>query len=165
MSAPRKPLHKGMLAGGIAVGLGVGLVASGFGAGVLAYTLVKKAERESRAGWILVPVIVAKRDVAPVEALKLDDLAQRSIPEQLVTSSLVRPDSSAYVIGQSLTVPVQEGEPLRWAFFPVATEDLKPEETLLSKECERALDLQPDRPKPDQTAGKIRERIVGGGSP
>ncbi|WNG34749.1 hypothetical protein F0U61_14650 [Archangium violaceum] len=164
MSVPRKPLHKGMLVGGIVVGLGVGLVAFGLGAGVLAYTLVKKAEKEARAGWALVPVIVPQRDFAPGEVLTLDELAQRSAPEQLVTSSMVRPDSAAYVVGQALTVPVQAGEPLRWAFFAAATEKLEPSERLLSDECQRALDLQPNRPRPDQTAGKIRERLVGGGS-
>jgi Flp pilus assembly protein CpaB len=165
MSAPRKPLHKGLLAGGIFVGLGVGLVAGGFGAGVLAFTLVKKAEQEARAGWTLVPVVVANRDVTPGEVLKFNELAQRSIPEQLATSSLVRPDSSAYVVGQTLTVPVQQGEPLRWAFFAAATEDLEPEETRLAEECQRAFDRVPNRPMPDQTAAKIRERIVGGGAP
>jgi len=165
MSAPRKPLHKGLLAGGLVVGLGVGVVAGGFGAGFVSFTLVKKAERESRAGWILTPVVVAPRDAAPGEALKLKELAQRDVPEQLVTSSMVRPDSTAYVASQPLAVPVQAGEPLRWAFFAAAAEELKPEEKLLFDECQRALDLRPDRPTPDQTSGKIRERIVGGGAP
>lgn len=164
MSAPRKPLHKGLLAGGVVVGLGVGLVASGFVAGFLAYIFVKKTEREVRAGWTLTPVIVAQRDIAPGEVLTLDDVAQRSVPEQFVTSSLVRPDSSVYVINQSLTVPVQAGEPLRWAFFATATEEFKPEETPLTEACQRAFELLPDRPMPDQTVGKIRERIIGGGS-
>ena len=162
MSAPRKPLHKGLLAGGIVVGL-VG--AGGFGAGFVSFTLVKKAERESRAGWILTPVAVAQRDVAPGEALKLGEMVERDVPEQLITSSMVRPDSKAYVAGQSLAVPVQAGEPLRWAFFAAAAEELKPEEKRLFEECQRALELRPDRPTPDQTAGKIRERIVGGGAP
>lgn len=43
MNAPRKPLHKGMLVGGIVVGLVLGLVVGGFGAGVLGYVLVRKA--------------------------------------------------------------------------------------------------------------------------
>lgn len=97
--------------------------------------------------------------------LTLDDLAQRSAPERFITSSMVRPDSAAYMVGQALTVPVQAGEPLRWAFFAAATEKLEPSERRLSEECQRALDLQPNRPRPDRTAGKIRERLVAGGSP
>ncbi|QRK04202.1 hypothetical protein JQX13_28465 [Archangium violaceum] len=165
MSTPREPLHKGMLVGGIVVGLVLGLVVGGFGAAILGYTLVRKAEREARLRWALVPVIVPQRDFAPGEVLKLDDLAQRSAPEQLVTSSMVRSDSAANLVGQALTVPVQAGEPLRWAFLAAATEKLEPSERRLSEECQRALDLQPDRPRPDRTAGKIRERLVGGGSP
>ncbi|WP_375771763.1 SAF domain-containing protein [Archangium gephyra] len=165
MSAPRKPLHKGLLAGGLVVGLGIGLVAGMAGAWVLSFSLIEKAKQEVRAGWTFVPVVVANRDVAPGEVLKLNELAQRSIPEQLATSSLVRPDSSAYVVGQALTVPVQQGEPLRWAFFATATEELKPEETRLAEECQRAFDRVPNRPMPDQSAAKIRERILGGGAP
>lgn len=165
MSAPRKPLHKGLLAGGIVVGLGVGMVAGGFGAGFLSFTLVKKAEREARAGWILVPVVVANRDVAPGEALKLEEMVERDVPEQLITSSMVGPDKKVYVAAQSLAVPVQAGEPLRWAFFAAAAEELEPEEKQLFEECQRALELQPARPAPDQTAREIRERIVGGGAP
>lgn len=165
MSAPREPPHKGMLAGGIVVGLGVGLVVGGFGAGFVSFTLVKKAEKEARAGWMLAPVVVAQEDFAPGQVLKVDDVAQRSVPEQLVTPSLVRPDSAAYVIGQTLTVPVQAGEPLRWAFFATATEKLEPGETRLSEECQRALDLQPNRPRPDRTSEEIRERLVAGGAP
>lgn len=165
MSTPRKPLHKGMLAGGIVVGLGVGLVVGGFGAGFAAFTLVKKAEKEARAGWVLVPVVVAARDLEPGEPVAVTDMQQRSVPEQLVTSSVVRPESATFLVDQKLSVPVQQGEPLRWTYFATAAEKIKPEEVRLSEECQRALDQQPGRPELDRTVTQIRERLVAEGAP
>ncbi|WP_375770694.1 SAF domain-containing protein [Archangium gephyra] len=174
MSAPRKPLHKGLLAFGIMVGLAVGGVVTTVGAALISDSLIRKARQETQDSWKLVPVVIAKRDFEPDEAVSLDDVAQRDVPEQLATSSMVRPDSATYVVGQRLTVPVRNGEPLRWAFFEGAKMEERKREELqlstfqelqLSNACERALDLKPDRSKADRTVGRIRERLVAGGSP
>ena len=71
----------------------------------------------ARKGWQLVPVVIAKRDLAPGTVLVMEAIDQRSVPEQFVTSSVVRPDWASYVVNQPLLLPVAKGEPLLWAQF------------------------------------------------
>jgi pilus assembly protein CpaB len=47
----------------------------------------------------------------------MEMMSQRSIPEQFVTSSVVKPDSSSYVVGQKVMVAVAAGDPLLWSQF------------------------------------------------
>jgi len=58
----------------------------------------------------------------------MDQLAQRMVPQQFVTSSVVRPESVSHVLGQKLMVPVQAGDPLLWSQFETtrAAERLSP---------------------------------------
>ncbi len=84
-----------------------------------------KAEAEQKAakagkGWNVVPVLVAAQDVAENTVITLDMLAQRAVPEQFVTSSVVKPDSAAYIVNQKLLVPVKAGDPLLWSQFEVS---------------------------------------------
>jgi pilus assembly protein CpaB len=44
-------------------------------------------------------------------------VSHRPIPEQFVTSSVVKPDSASYIIGQKVLVPLQSGDPLLWSQF------------------------------------------------
>jgi pilus assembly protein CpaB len=70
-----------------------------------------------RRGWNLVPVVVAAQDVPEGTVITFDMISQRSVPEQFVTSSVVKPDSANYVVNQKVLVPLQQGDPLLWSQF------------------------------------------------
>ncbi len=86
-------------------------------AGVVAYSAIKKKEADVRRGWNLVPVVVAAQDVPEGTVITFDMISQRSVPEQFVTSSVVKPDSATYVVNQKVLVPLQAGDPLLWSQF------------------------------------------------
>jgi pilus assembly protein CpaB len=86
-------------------------------AGVVSYSAIKKGEADVRRGWNLVPVVVAAADIPEGTPLSFDLVSQRAIPEQFVTSSVVKPDSASYIINQKVLVPVQAGDPLLWSQF------------------------------------------------
>ncbi len=119
-------------------------------AGAFAYTSLKYREREVKAGWNLLPVIVANQDLAEGTVVTYEMLSQRPIPEQFVTTSVVKPDAASYVVGQKVLVPVQTGDPLLWSQFETskASERLS---TVIQKQM-RALTL-------DATGSKMN---VGG---
>jgi pilus assembly protein CpaB len=94
------------------VALGLGLIA-----GVIAYSAVKKRELEVRKGWNLVPVVVAATDISEGAVVSMEMISQRAIPEQFVTSSVVKPDSASYIVNQKVLVPVQAGDALLWSQF------------------------------------------------
>jgi pilus assembly protein CpaB len=86
-------------------------------AGVVAYSAIKKKEADVRRGWNLVPVVVAAQDIPEGTVVTFDMISQRSVPEQFVTSSVVKPDSASYVVNQKVLVPLQGGDPLLWSQF------------------------------------------------
>jgi len=86
-------------------------------AGAVAYLSIKKKEREVKAGWNLVPVVVAADSVNEGTVVTYDMISQRPIPEQFVTSSVIKPDSANYIVGQKVLVPLQAGDPLLWSQF------------------------------------------------
>ncbi len=86
-------------------------------AGAVAFSAVKRKEKEVRAGWNLVPVVVAGQDISEGTVITYEMVSQRAIPEQFVTSSVVKPDSANYVVGQRVLVPLQAGDPLLWSQF------------------------------------------------
>jgi pilus assembly protein CpaB len=86
-------------------------------AGVVAYSAIKKKEADVRRGWNLVPVVVASQDIPEGTVVTFDMISQRSVPEQFVTSSVVKPDSASYVVNQKVLVPLQGGDPLLWSQF------------------------------------------------
>ncbi|MER2566440.1 MAG: Flp pilus assembly protein CpaB [Myxococcaceae bacterium] len=94
------------------VALALGLIA-----GVIAFSAVKKKEMDVRRGWNLVPVVVASTDLSEGSVVTMEMVSQRSIPEQFVTSSIVKPDSASYIVNQKVLVPVQAGDPLLWSQF------------------------------------------------
>src|SRR4051812_46927445 len=86
-------------------------------AGAVAYLSIKKKEREVKAGWNLVPVVVAADSVSEGTVVTYDMISQRPIPEQFVTSSVIKPDSANYIVGQKVLVPLQAGDALLWSQF------------------------------------------------
>jgi len=104
-------------------------LALGLLAGIIAWSAIKKKEADVRRGWNLVPVVVASQDVPEGTVITFEMINQRSVPEQFVTSSVVKPDSATYVVGQKVLVALQAGDPLLWSQF----ETTKAAERLSSK--------------------------------
>lgn len=92
-------------------------LALGLFAGVVAYSAIKKQERDVRRGWNLVPVVVAAQDIPEGAQVTYEMISQRNVPEQFVTSSVIKPDSATYVLNQQVLVPLQAGDPLLWTQF------------------------------------------------
>lgn len=105
----------------LVIALGLGLLA-----GVVAYSAIKKKEADVRRGWNLVPVVVASMDIPEGTVVTFDMISQRSVPDQFVTSSVVKPDSASYIVNQKVLVALQAGDPLLWSQFETtrATEKL-----------------------------------------
>jgi pilus assembly protein CpaB len=61
--------------------------------------------------------VVTAVDISEGTVVTIDMISQRSIPEQFVTSSIVKPDSAPYIVGQKVLVPLQAGDPLLWSQF------------------------------------------------
>jgi pilus assembly protein CpaB len=95
-------------------------------AGIVSYSAIKRKETEVKAGWGLVPVIVAAQEISQGTTITYEMVAQRPIPEMFVTSSVIKPDSSSYIVGQKVLVDIQQGDPLLWSQFETtkATERL-----------------------------------------
>jgi pilus assembly protein CpaB len=103
-----------MLKGKIPLVVAVVLALLGFGVSISA---IKKKEGDVRKGWNLVPVVVAAVDISEGTVVTMDMISQRSIPEQFVTSSVVKPDSASYIMNQKVLVALQAGDPLLWSQF------------------------------------------------
>jgi pilus assembly protein CpaB len=124
----------------------------GIFAGVIAYSAVRKKESDVRRGWNLVPVVVAAVDIGEGTVVTFDMISQRSVPEQFVTSSVVKPDSASYVVNQKVLVPVQAGDPLLWSQF----ETTKAAERLSTKVQKKARAITIDASKSASVGGWIR---------
>ncbi|WP_371877665.1 SAF domain-containing protein [Pyxidicoccus parkwayensis] len=81
------------------------------------YVWIKKKEADVRRGWNLVPVVVAAQDLAEDTVITFESISQRSVPEQFVTSSVVRPDSANYIVNQRILVAAQAGDLMLWSQF------------------------------------------------
>lgn len=81
------------------------------------YSWVQKQAREAKKGWNLVPVVIAAQDIPENTIVSFEHLSQRSVPEQFVTSSVVKPDSASYIVNQRILVPAQAGDMMLWSQF------------------------------------------------
>ncbi len=121
-------------------------------AGVVAYSAIKKKEADVRRGWNLVPVVVAASDIPEGTVVTFDMISQRSVPEQFVTSSVVKPDSASYVVNQKVLVPLQQGDPLLWSQF----ETTKAAERLSTKVQKKGRAITIDANKIASVGGWVR---------
>lgn len=96
-------------------GVALGFVAGAVIAALAGYAITQKTKADVRRGWNLVPVVVVAQDIRPGTALTVDLIAQRSIPEQFMTSSYVTPASVQDVDGAKTTVELRAGDLLRWS--------------------------------------------------
>ena len=102
--------------------VGVGVAAAAAVAFFVAqpWTRVELPQRASASDFKMVPVVMAATDLEEGTIITFEMLVQRSMPENYVTTSIVRPDAASYIIGQKLAVPVQQGDPLLWTQFQTA---------------------------------------------
>lgn len=115
MSAPRRP---GTM---IAAGVGAGLVFSCLLGGIVGVPLAQKLAAKKRAGWNLVPVVVAAVDLRAGTVVTMEMISQRSIPEQFATASMVRPDSASYLVNRPTRLPLHAGDPVTWPMVESST--------------------------------------------
>jgi pilus assembly protein CpaB len=114
---PHEPRTRGSgFITGMLLGLGMGLVLTCLLSGV-GYAWVQREGMKVRKGWNLVPVVVAAQDIAEGTPVTFELISQRSIPEQFVTASVVKPDQATRIIHQPVTVPVKAGDPMTWQQF------------------------------------------------
>jgi pilus assembly protein CpaB len=83
-----------------------------------------RAAEPPSGSWV--PIVVAARDLPAGSTVTFDDIQQRSVPAELVTSSVVKPDSANFIVNQKLLVPVLAGDPLLWSFFETLRGDTLP---------------------------------------
>lgn len=115
MSASRRP---GTM---IAAGVGAGLVFSCLLSGIVGVPFAQRLAAKKRAGWDLVPVVVAAVDIPAGSVVTMEMISQRSIPEQFVTPSMVRPDAASYVVDRPTRLSMHAGDVLTWTMVESAT--------------------------------------------
>lgn len=101
-----------VLAGGV-----VGFILGALAMSVVGSAVKGKKAEDPFAGSPLVPVVVASRDIPEDTLVTFDYIEQRNVPAQLVTSSVVKPESANYIMNVRLLVPVQKGDMLLWSQF------------------------------------------------
>ena len=158
----RAPIQKDLFIGGMFTGIAVGVVAVGLSTGFFGYLRVKAATAAVRRGWALTTVVVAAEDLHPGEKVVFERISQRNIPEQIVTSSVIKPDSASYVLNLPLSVPVKAGDPMLWSDFAFSNpgKDVRKTDPPVFEECQKAVGWSADATA-DATAEAIRARVVG----
>jgi len=121
------------------VGLLVGVGLVGGGGMFLVDAAAKRARRNATRGWVLTPVAVAARELAPGDLLTADAVVPGSAPEQFVTPQIIRPNATALAIGQVVTVPIAANTPLRWTWLAVGQAQVTAVDTAAFTACVDAL--------------------------
>jgi Flp pilus assembly protein CpaB len=153
---------------GVLSGFAVGFLVLVLALFVGGYAWAQKKVREAKEGWNLVPVVVAAQDIPEGTVVTFDAISQRSVPEQFVTSSVVKPDSVSYIVDQKILVPVQAGDPLLWSQFEtkkktgglVAARDI-PVGAKLTEEDMEARGMDPEIVTASYVKEPERPQVVG----
>jgi pilus assembly protein CpaB len=103
-----------MLKGKAPLIVAVVLALAGFG---ISYSAIWKEKNDIRKGWNLIPVLVAAVDIAEGTEVTMELMMQRSIPEQFITASVIKPENSGYIANQKVLVSLQAGDPFLWSQF------------------------------------------------
>ncbi|HLL01848.1 MAG TPA: hypothetical protein VK539_14760 [Myxococcaceae bacterium] len=151
---------------GLISGLVVGAFVAGGLSAVVAYSLMRRTEREVRKGWVLLPVVVAAKPFEPGDKVRFNELAQRQVPEQLLTESVVKTDVAHFLDDQMITAPLSSGDPMYWGLFSSA----RPGATVpgprslgdntVWEACHAAIIASPTLPRRDRTPEDIRARLT-----
>jgi pilus assembly protein CpaB len=86
-------------------------------AGVVAMSAMEVLEAKVTKGWTLTPVAVAAMAIPEGTVVTPEMIQQWRVPEQFVTSSVVRPEKAEYLYDQKVLVDIQKGDPLLWSQF------------------------------------------------
>ncbi len=97
-------------------------LALGILSGLIAYTGIKSKERQVRAGWDTVKILVAQQDIPEGTELDREMVSVRDMPEKFVTESFIRieeDNSSKHELpfGQRVLVPLKAGDPILISHF------------------------------------------------
>ncbi len=120
MTAPDSQSRRngtGSTALGILIGGAIGFVVAAVLVGAVGFVYAKTQAADARAGWNLVPVVVASADLPADTVITVDMLSQRAVPEQFVTSSIVQPENVKWIVNRKLRVPMQKSDPMLWTHF------------------------------------------------
>lgn len=102
------------------LGIGLGLATACVVGGLVGLGIAHRVRTEGRKGWNLVPVVVAASDAPAGTVMSFEMISQRSLPEQFVSSSVVKPDSASYIVNQRLLVGARAGDLMLWSSFEQA---------------------------------------------
>ncbi len=105
--------HQPTLLVAVLVALGI-VIAGGFVVIAAGLVYVKKEAASVRHGWNPVTALVAMNDLSPGATVTTDMIGSRAFPEQFITTSVIRPESTSSILGLRLRAPLQKGDPLRW---------------------------------------------------
>jgi pilus assembly protein CpaB len=100
---------------------------------IVGWSGLQKQRADVRKGWNLMPVVVAGVDISEGTVVTIDMISQRSIPDQFVTSSVIKPDSANYVVGQKVMVALQAGDPLLWSQFETTRANERLSNTVMNR--------------------------------
>jgi len=101
----------------VLVGGVIGFILGAFTMNMVGPAVKGKKADDPFAGSVLLPVVVASRDIPEGTPIKFDYIEQRNVPAQLVTTSVVKPEAANYIMNVPLLVPVQKGDMLLWSQF------------------------------------------------
>jgi pilus assembly protein CpaB len=124
----------------------------GLAAFVIGWSGLQRERANLHKGFNLVPVVVAAVDVSEGTVVTMEMVSQRSVPEMFITSSVVKPDSATYVIGQKVMVSLQAGDPLLWSQF----ETSRAAERLTTKVVKRMRAVTIDAKSSSSVGGWVR---------